>query len=325
MIEALVGSATALDLGIDRRVGTLARDLAAGKTTFRLRLDRDVRAPLATLRRVRLRLIAHMVDTAGNVRTKRLTVSSNDLEVTHSIAWRTARGSSASRWRRATTRCPLTCSTPPSPVRRWTCSPSWRATAPRSSSRRHRPDRRAAAERGIRSSGSTTRPRCSTGCARRRRPPRHPRRRHGHHQGRRRVQRRLPRLQHDLQPDHAGRPGRVLRERRHPPDQRRAVRGRDARAGAAEAAARPDDRQRPVRAEPDLQLRLRRRHAGPVGPALLLRGRQGPVVAGPDALRLAGRAGPDGPAGRHAARVPLGRLAGRAVHSAEARRMYRCT
>jgi hypothetical protein len=74
VIEALVGPATALDLGIERRVGTLARDLAAGKTTLRLRLDPDVRAQLGTLRRLRLRLVAHMADAAGNVRTKRLTV-----------------------------------------------------------------------------------------------------------------------------------------------------------------------------------------------------------------------------------------------------------
>jgi Bacterial Ig domain len=74
VIEAFLGSATALDLGIDRRVGTLARDLSAGETKLRLRLDPDARAQLATLRRVRLRLVAHMVDAAGNVRTKRLRI-----------------------------------------------------------------------------------------------------------------------------------------------------------------------------------------------------------------------------------------------------------
>jgi Bacterial Ig domain len=74
VIEAFVGPATALDLGIDRRVGTLARDLAAGKSTLRLRLDRDVRSQLATLRSVKLRLVAHMVDAAGNVRAKRLRI-----------------------------------------------------------------------------------------------------------------------------------------------------------------------------------------------------------------------------------------------------------
>jgi Big-like domain-containing protein len=74
VIEAMIGPATALDLGIDRRVGTRARDLAAGETTFRLRLDPAARAQLGTLRRVRLRLVAHMVDAAGNLRTKRLTV-----------------------------------------------------------------------------------------------------------------------------------------------------------------------------------------------------------------------------------------------------------
>ena len=74
VIEALVGTGTALDLGIDRRVGTLARDLPAGKTSLRLRLDPGARAQLATLKRVRLRLVAHLVDAAGNLRTKRLRI-----------------------------------------------------------------------------------------------------------------------------------------------------------------------------------------------------------------------------------------------------------
>jgi hypothetical protein len=74
VIEALVGAATALDLGIDRRVGSLARDLPAGETRLRLRLDPGARAQLATLQRVRLRLVAHMVDAAGNLRTKRLRI-----------------------------------------------------------------------------------------------------------------------------------------------------------------------------------------------------------------------------------------------------------
>ena len=74
VIEALVGSAPAVDLGIDRRVGSLARDLPAGKSRLRLRLDPAARAQLATLKRVRLRLVAHMVDAAGNLRTKRLRI-----------------------------------------------------------------------------------------------------------------------------------------------------------------------------------------------------------------------------------------------------------
>jgi hypothetical protein len=74
VIEALAG-ANARRLGIDARVGSLARDLAPGRTRLKLRLYRDVRGQLATLHRVRLRLVARMADAAGNVRTKRLRIT----------------------------------------------------------------------------------------------------------------------------------------------------------------------------------------------------------------------------------------------------------
>jgi hypothetical protein len=73
VIEALAG-ANARRLGIDR-VGSLARELAPGRTRLKLRLYRDVRGQLATLHRVRLRLVARMADAAGNVRTKRLRIT----------------------------------------------------------------------------------------------------------------------------------------------------------------------------------------------------------------------------------------------------------
>jgi hypothetical protein len=75
VMEAHVSDKIARRLGIDTRVGSLARDLAAGKTTVKLRLYRDVRAELANLRRVRLSLVARMVDAAGNVRTKHMHIT----------------------------------------------------------------------------------------------------------------------------------------------------------------------------------------------------------------------------------------------------------
>lgn len=75
VMEAHISDKLARSLGIDARVGSLARDVVAGKTTLKLRLYRDVRAELANLRRVRLRLVARMVDAAGNVRTKRMRIT----------------------------------------------------------------------------------------------------------------------------------------------------------------------------------------------------------------------------------------------------------
>jgi len=45
---------------------------------LKLKLDRDARTPLATLRHVKLKLVARMVDAAGNLRTKRLRVKINN-------------------------------------------------------------------------------------------------------------------------------------------------------------------------------------------------------------------------------------------------------
>ena len=75
VIEALLTSTVAKKLGIDERVGSIARNLKAGKTTLKLKLYRKVRADLADLKRFRLRLVARMVDAAGNLRTKRLRVA----------------------------------------------------------------------------------------------------------------------------------------------------------------------------------------------------------------------------------------------------------
>lgn len=74
VIEALIARTTAQDLGIDARVGSLARDIRAGKTNLKLKLYRDARSRLASLRHVKLKLVARMVDAAGNLRTKRLRV-----------------------------------------------------------------------------------------------------------------------------------------------------------------------------------------------------------------------------------------------------------
>ena len=75
VIEALLTSAVAKKLGIEQRVGSIARNLKAGKNTLKLKLYRKVRDDLADLRRFRLRFVARMVDAAGNLRTKRLRVS----------------------------------------------------------------------------------------------------------------------------------------------------------------------------------------------------------------------------------------------------------
>jgi hypothetical protein len=74
VIEALISRTTAQDLGIETRVGSLSRDIGAGKTSLRLKLYRDARSRLGTLRHVKLKLVGRMVDAAGNVRTKRLRV-----------------------------------------------------------------------------------------------------------------------------------------------------------------------------------------------------------------------------------------------------------
>ena len=73
-IEARVSSKVAQKLRIDPLVGSLTRNIKAGKSTLKLKLYRKVRADLADLRHFRVRLVARMVDAAGNLRTKRLRV-----------------------------------------------------------------------------------------------------------------------------------------------------------------------------------------------------------------------------------------------------------
>jgi hypothetical protein len=74
VIEALISRTTAQHLGIETRVGSLARNIGAGKTRLKLKLYRDARSGLASLKHVKLKLVARMVDAAGNLRTKRLRV-----------------------------------------------------------------------------------------------------------------------------------------------------------------------------------------------------------------------------------------------------------
>jgi hypothetical protein len=75
VVEALISEKLAQKLGIDTRVGSLARNVKAGKTRFKLKLYRKVRGELADAKRVRLRLVARMVDAAGNLSTERLRIT----------------------------------------------------------------------------------------------------------------------------------------------------------------------------------------------------------------------------------------------------------
>jgi hypothetical protein len=72
-IEAFISPPTARRADIDdRRVGSLVRDVKAGKNTLKLKLYRKARTKLADLRRVKIQIVARLVDAAGNLRTKRL-------------------------------------------------------------------------------------------------------------------------------------------------------------------------------------------------------------------------------------------------------------
>ena len=126
----------------------------------------------------------------------------------------------------------------------------------------------------------------------------------------------LPRLQHHLQPADPGRAGRLLPQRRPAPRPRRPVRHRA--VGAASCArCRPGSRPRcwpPSRATSGwtpttcCTSRSSRTTSGSAtAPA-------GPAVPQPAPLHLAGRAGPDGPAGRVRAGDPARGLVRRRVH-----------
>ncbi len=172
----------------------------------------------------------------------------------------------------ATTSRPPRCSTPRWSIRRSTSSPTWPATAPRSSSASAPAGSRCRSpQRGVRVHGIDL---SEAMVARLRAKP-------GGDaidvtigdfattQGRRDVLARLPRLQHDQQPDHAGRAGRVLPERRGAPRARRLLRDRGGRSAAPAASARRDGP--PVRRQPDHARlrRVRRRDAGADLPPLL--------------------------------------------------------
>lgn len=75
-IEAYISPPTARRAEIDdRRVGSLVRNVKAGKNTLKFKLYREARSKLAKLRRVKIQLVARLVDAAGNLRTKRLRIT----------------------------------------------------------------------------------------------------------------------------------------------------------------------------------------------------------------------------------------------------------
>ena len=131
---------------------------------------------------------------------------------------------------------------------------------------------------------------------------------------------RLPRLQHDQEPDHAGRAGRVLRERRRAPRARRLLRDRGRRPGPAAAAARRAlpglRRQRRPRSASTSTTSRRRACLAPLRAPTTTAAR---ACLGAVPLRVAGRARPDGADRRHAPARALGGLGARAVHRARAR------
>ena len=140
-----------------------------------------------------------------------------------------------------------------------------------------------------------------------------------HDAGRRDVRRRLPRLQHDQQPDHAGRAGRVLPQRRCAPGAGRLLRdrGRRPRASGCSRPARPSvpsPSPRPTSASTSTTSRPGTDLAPLRRPSTAARAPLGAVP-----LRLARRARPDGAAGRDVAARALERLDARAVHRARAR------
>ena len=145
------------------------------------------------------------------------------------------------RSQRATTAA--RCSAPRSSARRSTFSRRSPATARRSSS----VSEQVASRFRLRSeafafTASTSPRRWSPGCARSRAREQIgvDDRRLRDHTCRRDVLARLSGLQHDRQPDDAGRPGRVLSKRRRPPRARRLLRDRGRHPGSAASAARRD-------------------------------------------------------------------------------------
>ena len=130
---------------------------------------------------------------------------------------------------------------------------------------RHRPDR--APARAARRAGARDRPvagdgRAAAGQAGRRGDRRHDRRLRDDDR-RRDVLARLPRLQHDHEPDDAGRAGRVLPQRRRAPRARRPLRDRGRRPRPPAAAAGRDRPRLPRQRDALGDRRVRRREPGP--------------------------------------------------------------
>ncbi|CAA9275959.1 MAG: Methyltransferase SCO0408, partial [uncultured Corynebacteriales bacterium] len=122
-------------------------------------------------------------------------------------------------------------------------------------------------------------------------------------------------LQHGVRAAGPGRPGRLLPERGRPPGPGRPVRGGGVGAGPRRLPGRPigaaGDGGRGRGAAPDRgAVPGRAVHAGGEDPVDRQRGA---AAAGHPPVRLAGRAGPDGPARRSGARTPVGGLVRHAV------------
>ena len=147
----------------------------------------------------------------------------------------------------------------------------------------------------------------AAGQAGRRRDRRHHRRLR-HHPGGRHVLPGLPGLQHDREPDHAGRAGGLLPQRRGAPGAGRLLRRRGRGPRAAPAAARAD--RGAVAGDPDALGVRHLRHGHPGDELELRHGHRRPrrVPLDPVPVRVAGRARPDGAAGRDAAARPVGGL-----------------
>ena len=75
-VRVFVDRATARRLKIKKNatgpvvVGSLARDIAAGKTVVKVKLSRKARTRMRLATRVKLRIVANITDSAGNIRTR---------------------------------------------------------------------------------------------------------------------------------------------------------------------------------------------------------------------------------------------------------------
>ena len=76
VVRVFVDRATARRLKIKKNatgpvvVGSLARDIAAGETVVKVKLSRKARTRIKLSTRVKLRILASITDSAGNIRTR---------------------------------------------------------------------------------------------------------------------------------------------------------------------------------------------------------------------------------------------------------------